>query len=316
MPLTGKPGRRGRHGMPLFLGVVLAGAACLAFEWAFWWRRPAGAGPVGISVRRQAFQRPWTTRPVLLVGMGDSVTAGFGAGPGHSYFDRLTASPPDEFPDVNGLTLQAVFPSLRVTNLAISGSSSRHHARQQVARLTVQTPETLGVVVITSGGNDLLHNYGRTPPAEGAMFGATLVQATPWLLAFSNRLGELTAQVTNRFPGGCHIFLGSIYDPTDGLGDIDRAGPLPGWPDGLAVLARANEILRGFAAARPNVHLVDIHGAFLGHGIHCAQFWRSFHDRSDPHYWFNENLEDPNDRGYDALRRLFLNEMARALGPQ
>ena len=35
--------------------------------------------------------------------------------------------------------------------------------------------------------------------------------------------------------------------------------------------------------------------------------FRSHFDRSDPHYWYYHNLEDPNDRGYDALRRVFLN---------
>jgi len=59
------------------------------------------------------------------------------------------------------------------------------------------------------------------------------------------------------------------------------------------------------------VHLVDIYTPFLGHGIHCRQFWRAHYSRKDPHYWFHANLEDPNDRGYDALRRLFLNEMVK-----
>ncbi len=34
-------------------------------------------------------------------------------------------------------------------------------------------------------------------------------------------------------------------------------------------------------------------------------------DRHDPHYWFYFNLEDPNERGYDAIRRLFLLEMEK-----
>jgi hypothetical protein len=51
----------------------------------------------------------------------------------------------------------------------------------------------------------------------------------------------------------------------------------------------------------------------MGHGIHCLQFWREHYHADDPHYWYFDNLEDPNDRGYDALRRLFLIEMARAL---
>ncbi len=29
------------------------------------------------------------------------------------------------------------------------------------------------------------------------------------------------------------------------------------------------------------------------------------------HHWYYTNLEDPNERGYDAIRRLFLIEMAK-----
>ena len=61
----------------------------------------------------------------------------------------------------------------------------------------------------------------------------------------------------------------------------------------------------------PAVHLVPMHAEFLGHGIHCAQPWREHYDQTDPHYWYAFNLEDPNHRGYDALRRLFLIEIAR-----
>lgn len=248
--------------------------------------------------------------------MGDSVTAGFGATSGRSYFDRLITNPDDEFTHLKGLNLRAVIPDLKSTNLAVSGSTSLQHVRQQVSKLPLQDPKVIGLVVLTTGGNDLLHNYGRTPPVEGAMFGATAVQAAPWLDNFARRLDEMVAGVTNKFPGGCEVFLGTIYDPTDGLGDIGRAGPLPDWPDGLTVHRRCNEIIRKFAGHHGNVHLVDYHAAFLGHGIHCTQFWQEHYDQKDPHYWFHDNLEDPNDRGYDALRRLFLNVMAEVLTPK
>ena len=35
----------------------------------------------------------------------------------------------------------------------------------------------------------------------------------------------------------------------------------------------------------------------------------------DPHYWYFKNLEDPNDRGYDAIRRVFLLKMIEVLAP-
>ena len=57
--------------------------------------------------------------------------------------------------------------------------------------------------------------------------------------------------------------------------------------------------------------MVDQHTAFLGRGIHCTQFWTKQYDAHDPHNWYYVNLEDPNERGYDAIRRLFLNELGK-----
>jgi hypothetical protein len=56
--------------------------------------------------------------------------------------------------------------------------------------------------------------------------------------------------------------------------------------------------------------VVPVHDTFLGHGIHCRKFWRPNFRAADPCYWYLDNIEDPNDRGYDALRRVFLNAIA------
>lgn len=144
------------------------------------------------------------------------------------------------------------------------------------------------------------------------MYGAALEQARPWIENFRDRLNEIIDRLGERFPAGCEFFIANIYDPTDGVGDATNAG-LPHWPDGLAVIHAYNEVIARCANSRKNVHLVDMRSAFLGHGIHCVQFWRKHYCADDPHYWYWDNLEDPNDRGYDALRRLFLNEMARVL---
>jgi lysophospholipase L1-like esterase len=287
--------------------------AALAY-WHFWLRWPTGTGPAGPPVDRTAFARMWSSREVFLVGMGDSITAGFGARPGHSYFERLVRNPPEEFGELQGVCLSRVLPKLRVTNLAVNGSTSLHHVRSQLPKLQRHTTNVLGLVLLTTGGNDLIHNYGRTPPVEGAMYGATLAAARPWIENFRLRLDGMVATITNAFPGGCHVFLANIYDPTDGVGDIHRAR-LPRWPEGMEIHAAYNQVIAECAARHSRVHLVDIHAAFLGHGIHCAQFWRPFCQSGDPHYWYHANLEDPNERGYDALRRLFLNEIARVLQP-
>ncbi len=118
----------------------------------------------------------------------------------------------------------------------------------------------------------------------------------------------MVERLRDAFPGGCHVFLANIYDPTDGTGSTGSTG-LPPWPDALPVLRAYNQIIARCADRHDFVHLVDIHEPFLGHGIHCTKFWTAHYRSSDPHYWYAPNIEDPNDRGYDAIRRLFLLRM-------
>ncbi|MGA2853023.1 MAG: SGNH/GDSL hydrolase family protein [Verrucomicrobiota bacterium] len=272
--------------------------------------RPFGSGPAGPAVSRDLFSLAWTSRPVLLVGLGDSVTAGFGARKGYSYFDRMAKNPADEFPEMNGICLASVFPKFQFLNLSVSGSTSSEVPYRQLNSLPTNAPDVLGIVVMTTGGNDIIHNYGHTPPREEAMYGASMDEAKTWVENFRRRLDSTLEQLNNRFPGGCEIFLANIFDPTDGFGDTAHAG-LPAWKDSMAILDAYNAVIRRAAGTRPNVHVVDIHAAFLGHGIHCMQFWRPHFDWRDPHYWFYMNLEDPNERGYDVIRRLFLLEIAK-----
>jgi lysophospholipase L1-like esterase len=277
-----------------------------------WFAHPIGHGPAGPRVSRAAFQQPWTTNAVMLVGLGDSITAGFGARKGYGYFDRLHVNPADEFPDMQGIALSAAFLNLRVTNLAVSGSTSFEHIQKQLPQLPRMDSNILGLVVLTTGGNDLIHNYGRTPPRPEAMYGANWEQAQPWIEAFERRLKSILDEIDARFPGGCFIFLANIYDPTDEVGDIHRVG-LPEWKDGLKILAAYNNVIHKVSVQRSNVRVVDLYKTFLGHGIHCVQFWRTYYDKSDPHYWYHVNLEDPNERGYDAIRRLYLNEILQVV---
>ncbi len=272
---------------------------------------PMGSGPAGPAVDPTAYEHPWTDRTVLLVGLGDSVTAGFGASPGHSYFDRLAENPADEFAELKGVCLSRALPDLKRSNLSISGSNSLQHLAHINDRLSKQEANVFGLIVMTTGGNDLIHWYGRSPPREGAMYGATLAQAQPWIDNYKQRLDEIFAAIKERFPGGCAIFVGDIYDPSDGVGDPESTWVLPPWPDCLKIVDAYNAALKDVAAKHPFVHVVPVHDTFLGHGIHCRKFWLSHYDWHDPHYWYFDNIEDPNNRGYDALRRIFLREIAK-----
>ena len=292
----------------LFLGVLLTGAAVFYIQ--FFLARPIGSGPAGPTVSRTAFEKPWTDKPIKLIGIGDSITAGLGArSQDHTFFNRLLKNPDDEFADMQGICLSSVFTNIEFENLAISGSTSMTHLEVIESKLKPHAVEVFGMVVMTSGGNDLIHSYGRSPARECAMYGATLAEAEPWIEAYRLRLNTMFDKIEACFPGGCEIYIGDIYDPTDGVGDAPSVY-LPDWPDGLAIHAKYNAVINGCASARKQVHVVPLHKTFLGHGAHCRQFWRSTYVASDPTYWFYENIEDPNDRGYDAIRRVFLNAIA------
>ncbi|MBI1312687.1 SGNH/GDSL hydrolase family protein [bacterium] len=296
--------------MLIAAGLVIVTAA-VAWKY-FVYSRPVGTGPAGPTVDRRAFAEEWSTRPVVLLGLGDSVTQGLGASPGKSYFQRLVKNPPDEFVDLREINLAHVLPNLESLNISISGMTSIECVDHQLPKLEPYPPEVFGAVVITVGGNDVVHNYGRTPPREGAMYGAALEQIGEWPQHFNERLETIATRVRETFPGGSHIFIADIYDPTDGDSDTQYAG-LPAWPDGSAVLNVWNDVIRAFAERHDDISLIEMRTAFLGHGIHCVQFWHHAYRSDDPTYWYWDNLEDPNDRGYDAIRRLFLNEIARVL---
>ncbi|MCB9894489.1 MAG: SGNH/GDSL hydrolase family protein [Planctomycetes bacterium] len=276
---------------------------------------PMGEGPAGPGVAQAAFARTWSERPIMLLSIGDSVSTGYGAPKGQGYFELIRENADDTYPEMAGLDLSHVLPNIRVVRQAGNSTNSTEHLSTIMA-LPNYPAETFGIVCVTTGGIDLIHYYGKAEPREGAMYGATMEQAEPWIENFRKRLREMMTALAEKFPGGCAVMLAAIYEPTDGVGDVENAGPmfwLPAWPEGKVIHGAYNQALRDCAAEFPFVHLVDVHGVMLGHGIHCRDRTNEFYDADDPTYWFFINLEDPNRRGYDAIRRVFLNEITNAL---
>jgi len=146
------------------------------------------------------------------------------------------------------------------------------------------------------------------------LYGATPEQAEPWLDGFQKRLDEMIQHIKYIFPGGCQIFIANIYDFTDGTGDVNALViNTPVWPDWPAILEAYNQIIQDCAAKYENVHVVDIHKAFIGHGIHCRKVGFGDDKGEDRTCWYQTKSADPsaNERGHDAIRRLFLNEMVK-----
>lgn len=294
------------------VGVVLLTGAIFFRHYYLRIPPPVGEGPAGPAVPRKPFAEVWSRQRVLVVGLGDSIVVGEGAKEGYGCFARLIANPPGEDGPMQGLCLKSVFPNLEVLNMAVSDTTSCGHAELQVPQIPPQGPNVLGIAVISSGGNDLLDFLNTGRPKDCALYGATLQQAEPWIAAYEQRLDAMLAQLETSFPGGCHIFMFNLYDPSDGDGPAPFLPALK-WPDAMKVL-RDNETIARCLARHPTAHLIDLHSLFMGHGFACARFWASTYRPEDPHFWYFTNWEDPNDRGHDAIRRLLLVEMARAFG--
>lgn len=273
---------------------------------------PTGSGPAGPTVPQEPFHSVWSDKKTVFIGLGDSITNGFGAPPEHSYFTLLQNNDDAQYPDMIGCDLKHVLPNLEAYNYAENYTVTQQHLDKQLQKLPTCRPGIKAIIVITSGGNDLIHDYGQSPPKDGAMYGCTYKHALVWTENIKQRLRMLLEGVMSKFPDDCEIFLANIYDPTDGVSDPQTVG-LPRWSNGVKVLNLTNRKIAELCDSYENVHLVDIHSEFLGHGIHCTEFWRKHYRKNDPHYWYHANLEDPNPHGYDAIRRLFLLEMIKVL---
>ena len=276
--------------------------------------RPWGTGPAGPAVAAVPFETVWSEQEIVFLGVGDSITRGYGGPSGLNYFDLLVGNH-KQYPDMEGKDLSAVFPKLKARNIAVDYTISQEHIDKQLVKIPKYDDSVYGVIVLTSGGNDLIHDYGRSEPRHDAMYGCSHKQGTEWCEMLKVRLDTLLTGLMERFPGGCDIFFANIFDPTDGVGDPQTV-MMNRWPACVKVLALANEKIAELCKKYPNVHLVDIHSEFLGHGIHCDEPWRKHYRKDDPHFWYAPILEDPNIRGHDAIRRLYLNEMIRVYKEQ
>ena len=199
-PTIVKPPQKWRW---MFLGTVLL-CLILAAAGYYWFvlARPLGSGPAGPNVLGEPFQHIWSEQKILLLGWGDSITAGFGMPKGYGYVEWMLDNPPDEFDDMKGICLRKVLPNITVLNKSVSGSTSLEHRQWIDTKIETQPEDFFGLVVMTTGGNDLIHSYGQQPPKEGAMYGATLEQARPWIDNFRDRLDEMIVEITAKFPGG------------------------------------------------------------------------------------------------------------------
>lgn len=220
--------------------------------------------------------------------LGDSMSIDdYAGGDGRGAAKLLLRNRDDEFPDWAGRDLTTILPGVRGMLLARDGATSADIITQQLpaVRAARVTPTH---VTLTCGGNDLLGCYGDTAVAAEALARVTGILAH--ILATLRELAGATAK----------IVITTVYDPSDGSGELHGAYGLPPWPDGLALLAQLNDTIR-HAAAAYGAAVAEVHACFLGHGVSAGNPAQPHPRPDNPQLWYCGVVE-PNGYGAHAIR--------------
>lgn len=224
------------------------------------------------------------------VALGDSISIDdYSGGRGCGGASLLFRNRNDDFPHWSGRDLLSDEPELGFHLLAADGATTGTVLDAQLSRLAALRLRPT-VVTLTIGGNDLLSTYGDTRAARD-----TIEQVAR---AVSRTLTELRPLL----PAAGRVVVGTVYDPSDGTGDVSRLG-LPPWPDGVRVLAELNEGLRG-VASQHGAAVAEIGEHFRGHGILAGDPSQPEPRPAQRALWYC-NVIEPNAWGAGGVREAF-----------
>jgi lysophospholipase L1-like esterase len=184
-------------------------------------------------------------------------------------------------PGLGAASLLADDLGIELKLLARDGATSDDVLRRQLGQVGPRP----ALVTITMGGNDLLTAIVESPDKVPAAVEATA----------ANYDATLTALAAT----GAKIVVSTVYDPTDGTGDLSWAG-LPDVDEGLALLESMNAAIRA-AAARHGAAVADLHVAFLGHGAQAGDITGTDSHPANRELWLCGHIE-PNAWGAQAIR--------------
>jgi lysophospholipase L1-like esterase len=190
---------------------------------------------------------PAAISPAVVVGLGDSVTAG-------------TACHCTDFVTLYaGLLGRRVAETVRPVNLGVAGLTTTTLAAQLSAVTTRATLSGAGEVVVTIGANDL------TPLiAKWQSGGCDSTCIAPASAAMGSRLQSVLAQLRAEAPGARVLVTSywNVFEDGD-VADADYGAGFAAWSD--AVTRSANAAIRAAADANDD-ETVDLYAPFEGRG--------------------------------------------------
>ena len=226
----------------------------------------------------------------IYAALGDSISIDlYAGGPGRGGASLLARNRDADFPGWRDRDLATTRPELGFALLATDGGTTTSLLDGQLPRLE-SSDVVPRIVTVTVGGNDVLAAYGNTPAALEIV--ATVRE----------RVGQVLDRLHALVSPADPIVVGTVYDPSDGTAEAWRVG-LPPWPDVVDVLAALNAALRDVAQEHGAL-VADIHGRFIGHGLHAGNPGQGNARPRNRALWYC-NIIEPNAWGADAVRAAF-----------
>jgi len=231
------------------------------------------------------------------IGLGDSISIDdYAGGPGRGAISLLHRNRDRDFPAFRARDLISTHPGVAFHYLAWDGATTHDVLDDQLPRAADHRGAGRTVVTLTAGGNDLLLTLGEKGHLEPED-GERLIERTERILH----------EITNHWPDSL-VLLNTIYDPTDGVGDLLEPGvPLE---REMRVFDQVNGAIRALADGQ-RIRLADLHRHFLGHGSHHDDPTHPHHHPEDPTPWFTFTIE-PNGRGASEVRRVWWRALVEA----
>ena len=230
------------------------------------------------------------------IALGDSISTDDYPGRDRGAVSLFYLNRDEDFPEFEERDLLSTHSGMQLIFAASDGATTETVLHAQLSQLPPNSPGVT-LVTMTIGGNDLLRAIHGDPG-----------RVEEHTVKIVNNIQRILTIVQATFPSSL-ILLGTIYDPTDGVGDL--FSPDQPLTHALKMLDQINARIRSFAIP-PRIQLVDIHQRFLGHGAHHADPSNAHYVEDDPTYWFTSKIE-PNKRGASEVRRLFWNALERGL---
>lgn len=183
-------------------------------------------------------------------------------------------------------------------NISVPGAVTEDVVRSQMSNATPGSESML--VVIYAGGNDLQPYIFASDDRANDAF----TQLEPEIEGYWREIFEHFNDKT-KYSGDVKLIINQQFNPFDDC----TTGPFNVTQRKSELLRLFNQIIADLADEQDNVHVVDQHTPFLGHGHHYRTASCPFYE-SGNEYWMVGGLDlvHPNGRGHASIANVWSNK--------